>query len=111
MRTYVEAKNALINFKISVSLLLVSSKPGVSIKVTQRPSNSKGSDKATVSVHECKLLPTRRLEPLSRLINCSCCQSSYSTKFDSRLTVDFPLPVAPITLNIIEDQTLRTEVR
>ena len=41
--THVAAKNAAINFKISVSLLLVSSKPGVSIRITPRPSRENSS--------------------------------------------------------------------
>ena len=43
MPTYAVARNAAINFKMSVSLFLVSSKPGVSIRVTDRPSRMNSS--------------------------------------------------------------------
>ena len=69
MFTHVVAKNAAINFKISVSLLMVSSKPGVSMRMTGRLSRTNSFANWTSAVHDSKFLPTRRFEPLAKLIN------------------------------------------
>jgi hypothetical protein len=58
-----------IILRMSASLLVVSSNPGVSIRVTCRPSNSKGSEVWTTLVQERRPFPTRRVDPLTRLIN------------------------------------------
>jgi hypothetical protein len=54
---------------MSASLLSVSSKPGVSISVTCRPSSSKGNASCTTLVHERKPLPILKFEPLTRVRN------------------------------------------
>lgn len=68
-QTHVVAKNDAICVNISVSLLDVSSKPGVSISVTHWPSSSKGEATWTVLVQDWRLLPTGKLDPLTRLTN------------------------------------------
>ena len=69
MCAYVVAKKAAISFKMSVSLFVVSSNPGVSMRMTFRPSRVNTSASWTSAVHDSKSVPTRRLEPLARLIN------------------------------------------
>ena len=97
--TYVVAKKAAIISKISESLFVVSLKPGVSMRITLLPSRVNLSASPTPAVHDSKPIPTRRLELLARLMNWR--------KLDEILfiiakhtahTVDFPHPVAPMTL-------------
>ncbi len=52
-----------------MSLLFVSSKPGVSRRVTCRPSRSNTWETWTSSVHDSRPSPTRRLEPLAKFMN------------------------------------------
>ena len=69
-QAYVVARYVAINVKISVSLFEVeSSKPGVSIRTTRRPSMVNSSASCTSVVHDFKRLPTRRLELLAMLTN------------------------------------------
>ena len=68
-QAYVVARNVAISVKISVSLLVVSSKPGVSIRITCRPSMVNSSASCTSVVHDFKPFPTRRLELLAMLMN------------------------------------------
>jgi hypothetical protein len=56
---------------MSVSLLVVSSNPGVSMRMIERPSISKGTAICTMFVQDLRPLPTRRFEPLTRLMNCN----------------------------------------
>ena len=97
--TYAVAKKAAIISKMSESLFEVSSKPGVSMRVTLLPSRVNLSASWTSAVHDSKPVPTRRLEPLARLMNWR--QSDEFLAIivkHTLLTVDFPLPVAPMTL-------------
>ena len=97
--TYVVAKKAAIISKISVSLLEVSSNPGVSTRVTGLPSRAKFSTTWTSAVHDFKPIPTRRSEPLARLINWrQLCEFLIIITGHALLTDVFPLPVAPMTL-------------
>ena len=54
---------------MSESLFEVSSNPGVSMRVTDRPSNSKVWANWTVLVQDSSPPPTRRFEPLARFMN------------------------------------------
>ena len=63
--THEVARKAAISLRTSISLRVVSPNPGVSIKVTRRPSRSKGSATCTV------LVPGPRFAPLTRLMNCT----------------------------------------
>ena len=67
---HVVAKNAAISFRISVSLLYVSSKPGVSTRSTRWPSRVNSSASWTSAVQDFKFVPMRRLEPLLALMSC-----------------------------------------
>ena len=67
--TYLASKKALTFSKISVSVVEVSSNPGVSMRVIVLPSRMNSSESWTWSVHDSKPVPTRRFEPLARLIN------------------------------------------
>ena len=67
--TYAVAKKAAIISKISESLFVVSSNPGVSMRVTLLPSRVNLSASLTSAVHDSKPIPTRRLELLARLMN------------------------------------------
>ena len=69
MCTYVVSKKTAIFFKVSASLFEVSSNPGVSTRTTRLPSRVNLSASSTSVVHDFKFLPTRRLEPLARLMN------------------------------------------
>ena len=69
MCTHVVARKAAIILKISVSLFEVSSNPGVSMRMIFRPSRVNSSASWTSYVHDSNSFPTRRLEPLVRLIN------------------------------------------
>jgi len=68
--SYVVAKNAAIIFKISVSLLYVSSKPGVSTSSTRCPSRVNSLASWTSAVQDFRFAPIRRLEPLPVLMSC-----------------------------------------
>ena len=68
-RAYVVAKKAAIIFKISVLFFVVSSNPGVSTRVTAFPSRMNSFANSTLAVHDSNPVPTRRSEPLARLIN------------------------------------------
>jgi len=63
------AKKAAIFFKISVSLLVVSSNPGVSMSTTRLPSSVNSFASWTSGVHDSKSIPTRKFERLARLMN------------------------------------------
>ena len=67
--TYVLERYAAIMVKISVSLRVVSSNPGVSIRITTRPSTKKGREICTSLVQLSRPRPTGRLDPLAVLIN------------------------------------------
>ena len=67
--TYAVAKKAAIISKMSESLRTVSSNPGVSMRVTLLPSRMNLFASWTSAVHESTPIPTRRLEPLARLMN------------------------------------------
>ena len=69
MRAYVAARKDAIIFKMSVSLFVVSSNPGVSMRVTALPSRVNSSATWTSAVHDSKSIPVFRFEPLARLIN------------------------------------------
>lgn len=69
MWTYVVFKKAAIIFKTSVSLFNVSSKPGVSMRITLCPSRVNSSASWMSVVQDFRLFPTRRFEPLARLTN------------------------------------------
>jgi len=101
--SYEVDKKAAILVNMSVSLVVVSSNPGVSINVTERPSNQNGCACATSTVHDTNPLPTRRSEPLATLMNWSMlCDFKQICRIIISFTVVFPLPVAPITLEINE---------
>lgn len=63
-------------FRISASDFDVSSNPGVSTKVTIRPSSRNGSEYWIWSVQELSCVPTLRFELLAVLMNCSPCLES-----------------------------------
>ena len=71
-----------------MSLLYVSSKPGVSMRTIRLSSNSKGLETWTELVHDLSPRPMRKSEPLMRLTN-----------------EVLPLPVAPMTLWLISRST------
>ena len=99
MCAYVVAKNAAISFKISASLFVVSSNPGVSMRMTGFPSRVNLSARLTSVVDDSKPIPTRRLEPLARLINWKQLNELLVIIVRHTLLTDvFPLPVAPMTL-------------
>ena len=62
-------KKAAMSFKISVSLCVVSSNPGVSIRMTLRPSRVNTFASATSAVHDPKPLAIARFELLAILMN------------------------------------------
>ena len=100
MRAHEVAKNDAREARIWVSARVVSSNPGVSMRVTETPSSSNTFERATSFVTDVKLSLTSRLEPLIALINCSethkiLCRES---QIPGKLTDDFPVPVHPITL-------------
>ena len=99
MCAHVVAKKAVMSFKISVSLIEASSNPGVSIRITTRSSTVNSTVGCTSAVHESKSFPTCRFEPLARLINWSQLgELLVIITGHTPLTVDFPLPIAPMTL-------------
>jgi len=59
---YVVTKKAAIIFKTSVSLLEVSSNPGVSIRTTSLPSRVNRFARWTSVVHDSRFIPTRSFE-------------------------------------------------
>lgn len=98
---YSEAIYSQTTFRMSDSLFEVSSKPGVSTKTTSLPSISKGFDSSTRSVHETRLLLTRKSESLARLINYHVIGEQHTRQPPScELTVDLPTPVGPMTLRL-----------
>ena len=107
MKAYAFAKNEAIIFKISLSLLVVSSKPGVSSNriLHRRKVDDWGNCKSnawdtwTSAVQERRLEPTGRFEPLARLTNYGHVTHRNNICYDGELTVDFPVPVAPMTLH------------
>jgi len=68
--TYEVSRKAVIILRMSVSLRVVSSNPGVSIKTTRRPSILKAIAGCTLLVQDSNPSPMPRLAPLMRLINC-----------------------------------------
>ena len=68
-----------IILRISVSDTVVSSKPGVSTRVTSFPNISNVFAVSTLEVHDLKPWPTDSFEPLMRLMNCSDVSSNYHT--------------------------------
>lgn len=67
-KTDVCERYAPIIAKMSVSLRLVSSKPGVSINVTSRPLSLKGFVACTSLVQLSRLLPIAKSDPLASLM-------------------------------------------
>ena len=68
-RTHAVAKKSAIIFNTSVSLFVVSSNPGVSMRTTRLPSRVNSLASCTSSVHEVRFTPTGRFEWLARLMN------------------------------------------
>jgi hypothetical protein len=99
--SYMTERCAAIIARTSVSLIVVSSNPGVSINVTRRPSNSNGSVVLTPLVHDSICSPTLRFEPLMRLINYGGKNITILSvaKKNAELTDVFPVPVGPIILS------------
>ena len=62
-------RKLLIRPRISASDLVVSSNPGVSIKVTVVSFKMNGVAASTSPVHDSKPYPTVRSDPLAKLIN------------------------------------------
>ena len=93
---------------MSVSDTVVSSNPGVSISLIGRPSISKTLDSFTVEVQDLKPVPTCILEPLAKLMNYSPVVSLIPLPRNNAipLTVDFPVPLPPITLEFRVQQRL-----
>jgi len=69
VRAYVLAKKAAIFFKMSVSLFVVSSNPGVSMRTARLPSSTNSSASWTSSVQDSRSTPIRKFEWLTRLMN------------------------------------------
>ena len=66
---HVDERNRAIILRMSVSDTLKSSNPGVSIKVTRRPSSMNVSVVSTVDVHEESPRPIATPASLTRLMN------------------------------------------
>lgn len=66
---YAVAKKSAIILKTSVSLLVVSSNPGVSMSTTRLPSSVNSFASWTSSVHDVRFTPTCKFEWLARLMN------------------------------------------
>ena len=97
--TYVVAKKAAIAFKISASLFRPWSNAGVSMRTTGLPSKVNISASSMSSVHEPRVLLTRRFEPLARLISWKQPgEFLIIVTGHTLLTEVFPLPVMPMTL-------------
>lgn len=86
--------------RMSESLFVVSSNPGVSMRVTDRPSSSKAWAIWTTLVQDWRPLPILRFDPLARLMNYQELTSAPFRCFQTVLTVVLPLPVAPMTLMV-----------
>ena len=69
--TYEDSRKAAMILRISVSLFVVSSNPGVSIKRIGCPSSRKMRDMCTAAVQDLRPSLTSRLDPLARFMNCS----------------------------------------
>ena len=67
--THTLARKNAITFKVSASLFVVSSNPGMSMSVTALPPRVNSSATWTSAVHGSNPVPTGRFEPLARLIN------------------------------------------
>ena len=63
------ARNDPIFFKMSVSLFVVSSNPGVSMSTTRLPSSVNSFASWTSGVHDSRADPTCRLDLLARFMN------------------------------------------
>lgn len=86
-------------FNISISDIVVSSKPGVSMRTTRRLENEKHSGRIMLDVHDFRPPLTGSVDPLTILMN----YGKYEVSIDGRdgmmcLTDDLPTPVGPITL-------------
>ena len=57
-RANVNDKESAISLSTEMSDITVSSNPGVSIRMTLRPSRSKGGEEVTFAVQEMRLVPT-----------------------------------------------------
>lgn len=87
--------------RIFVSLRVVSSNPGVSIRVTTRPLITNGREVCTSLVQLSRPRPTGRSDPLALLINYAYSPKIINAAVQGKRTVrtiDLPLPVAPMTL-------------
>ena len=69
MCVYMVARKEPIFFKIPVSILEVSSNPGVSMRITDLPLRANPSATWTSTVHASNPIPIGRFESLARLIN------------------------------------------
>ena len=99
MCTHEVVKKAAMSFKISVSLCIVSSNPGVSMRITLRPSRLNTFASWTSAVHDSNSIPTIRFESLAMLMSWrEPGQFLVITTKHPVLTDVFPLPVAPMTL-------------
>ena len=98
---YWSARNVTTVSRISASLLSESSNPGVSMKRTVRPSSWKSGATPTFCVPEVMSSETSKFDPLTRFINWETVWDQLQTHSVQIVlpTVDFPLPVVPITLN------------
>ena len=67
--THTLARKNAISFKVSVSLFVVSSNPGMSMSVTTLPSRVNSPATWTSAVQGSNPIPTGSFEPLARLIN------------------------------------------
>lgn len=103
---------------LSVSRRVVSSNPGVSIRITLWSSRENGLDSNTSDVQLFNPPLTDRVDPLTRLMNCNnpVLSKQMGRRIESRAsmevhTVDLPLPVVPITLDamLIKCPYRRTE--
>ena len=113
MFTYVVARKSAIIRRMSASLLVVSSNPGVSINATIRPSSSNGCATLIISVQDSSPAPTRRSDPLARLINYAVISSDVEHVLlqPTLRTVVFPVPVAPITLLVFRASSMQQDMR
>ena len=71
INTYVAVRKSAISSRTSVSVLNVSSKPGVSMSVIVFPSRTNGLDACTFVVHDSRPEPTGKFELLRRFVNYS----------------------------------------
>jgi hypothetical protein len=102
--THISSRYAEIFSKISESLICVSSNPGVSTSLTEAPWHWKVGEACTVFVHDSNFAEVSKFEPLTRLINLGAYvrYERNNAKDYMTLTDDFPLPVAPMTLQDTE---------